>query len=90
MSYEFIEVLEKKPKVEKKRYRKETVAARIINEFTTSKAKYAKISFDKVKGEYSSPAFCARAMGRVMSTMDLSDQIEVYSDSSNIYLERKK
>ena len=50
--------------------------------------KYAKVSFDKLKDDYKSPAFCARAMGRVIKRLNLENVITVYSDENNVYLER--
>jgi len=64
MSYGFIEPLEEKPKVEKKA-RKVSIAELILNEFMESRAKYARVSFDKLKDSYKSPAFASRAIGRV-------------------------
>lgn len=90
MSYEFIEPLDKKPKVERKAYRKITTGERILREFLGSKAKYAKVSFARVKGEYKSPAFCSRAVGRVVKRLDLDNEVAVYSDEENVYLEQLK
>jgi len=53
MNYEFIEPLEERPKV-KKKYRKVSIAECILNEFKESTAKYAKVSFDKLKDSYKS------------------------------------
>jgi len=88
MSYEFIEPLEEKPKVEKKLYRKVSIAERILNEFMESEAKYARISFDKIKDSYKSPGFASRAIGRVSKRRGLEKEIAVYSDENNIYLEK--
>jgi len=88
MSYEFIEPLEEKPKVEKKAYRKVSIAEHILNEFMESKAKYARVSFDKIKDSYKSPAFASRAIGRVSKRRGLEKEIAVYSDEKNIYLEK--
>lgn len=90
MSYRFIEPLEEKPKVERKIFRKVSVAEEILNEFTGSKVKYAKVSFEKLKEDYRSPAFCARAIGRVAKRLKLDDRVATYSDENNVYLERLK
>jgi len=87
MSYEFIEPLEEKPKVEKKAH-KVSIAEHILNEFMESKAKYARVSFDKIKDSYKSPAFASRAIGRVSKRRGLEKEIAVYSDEKNIYLEK--
>jgi len=87
MSYEFIEPLEEKPKVEKK-MRKVSIAELILNEFMESEAKYARVSFDKIKDSYKSPAFASRAIGRVSKRRGLEKEIAVYSDEKNIYLEK--
>lgn len=90
MSYEFIEPLEEKPKVRVKTYRKVSVAELILNEFMESEAKYARVSFDKIKDSYKSPAFASRAIGRVSKRRRLENKIAVYSDENNIYLEKIK
>jgi len=88
MSYEFIEPLEEKPKVKKKLYRKVSMAELILDEFMKSKAKYARVSFDKLKDRYKSPAFASRAIGRVSKRRGI--EIAVYSDEKNIYIEKLK
>jgi len=88
MNYEFIEPLEQRPKVEKK-YRKVSIAECILNEFKESTAKYAKVSFDKLKDSYKSPAFASRALGRVLKRLGLEGKVTVYSDENNVYLEKK-
>jgi len=88
MSYGFIEPLEEKPKVEKKVYRKVSIAELILNEFMESEAKYARVRFDKIKDSYKSPAFASRAIGRVSKRLGL--EIAVYSDENNIYIEKLK
>ena len=90
MSYEFIEPLAERPKIKKKVYRKVSLAERILAEFRESNVKYAKVSFEKIKGEYKSPAFCARAIGRVIKRLKLENEIDVYSDENSIYLEKLK
>jgi len=90
MSYEFIEPLEEKPKVRVKTYRKVSVAELILNEFMESEAKYARVSFDRIKDSYKSPAFACRAIGRVSKRRRLENKIAVYSDENNIYLEKIK
>ena len=87
MSFEFIEPLEEKPEIGKKSY-KRSVAERILNEFMKSEAKYAKVSFDKIKNFYKSPAFASRALGRVSKRLGLKDKISIYSDEDNVYLEK--
>jgi len=89
MSYGFIEPLEEKPKLEKA-YRKISVAELILNEFMESEAKYARVSFDKLIDSYKSPAFASRAIGRVSKRLELENEIVVYSDEDNIYLEKLK
>jgi len=84
MSYGFIEPLEEKPKVEKKM----RIAELILNEFMESRAKYARVNFDKIKDSYKSPAFASRAIGRVSKRLGLEKEIAVYSDEKNIYLEK--
>jgi len=88
MRYEFIEPLEERPKVKKKAYRKLSVAEVILNEFKKSEAKYARVSFSKLKDHYKSSAFASRAIGRVARRLGLKDKIIVYSDEDNIYLEK--
>jgi len=87
MSYEFIEPLEEKPKIKKKVY-KVSIAELILNEFMESEAKYAKVNFDKLKDNYKSPAFASRAIGRVSKRLRLENEIAVYSDENNIYIEK--
>ncbi|MFQ6094677.1 MAG: hypothetical protein ACE5NN_00900 [Candidatus Bathyarchaeia archaeon] len=87
MSYEFIEPLTERPRVEKK---VKCLAEQIIKEFQDSKVEYAKVSFANIKHYYKSPAFCARAIGRVLKRLDLKGEITVYSDKENVYLERSK
>jgi len=87
MSFEFIEPLKEKPEIGKKTY-KRSVAERILNEFMESKAKYAKVNFDKIKNFYKSPAFASRALGRVSKRLGLKDKISIYSDENNVYLEK--
>jgi len=89
MSYEFIEPLEEKPKV-KKKVHKVSIAKLILNEFLESEAKYARVSFDKIKDSYKSTAFASRAIGRVSKRRGLEKEIAVYSDEKNIYLEKLK
>ena len=88
MNYEFIEPLEEKPKVKKRAYRKVSIAEIILNEFKESEAKYAKVSFNKLKDIYKSPAFASRAIGRVSKRLGLKNKISVYSDENNVYLEK--
>lgn len=90
MSYRFIEPLKEKPKVERKVYRKVSIAEQILNEFRESKVKYAKVGFAKLREEYKSPAFVSRAIGRVIKRLKLDDRITVYSDGNNVYLEQMK
>jgi len=90
MSYEFIEPLEERPKVKKKTYRKVSIAELVLNEFKESTAKYAKVSFDKLKDSYKSPAFASRAIGRVLKRLGLENEVTVYSDENNVYLEKIK
>jgi len=51
--------------------------------------KYAKVSFDKLKDSYKSPAFASRALGRVLKRLGLEGKVTVYSDENNVYLEKK-
>jgi len=88
MSYEIIEPLEERPKVKKKMYRKVSIAELILKEFEKSGAKYAKVSFDKLREKYKSPAFASRAIGRVSRRLGLEKKIIVYSDENNVYLEK--
>ncbi|RLI12031.1 hypothetical protein DRO35_04015 [Candidatus Bathyarchaeota archaeon] len=88
MKYEFIEPLQERPKVKKKIRYKSTIAEKILNEFKESDAKYAKVSFEKLKGIYKSPAFTSRALGRVAKRLGLKEKITIYSDENNIYLEK--
>jgi len=88
MSYEFIEPLEERPKAKKKVYRKVSIAELVLNEFRESEAKYAKVSFDKLKDNYKSPAFASRAIGRIAKRLGLENKVIVYSDENNVYLEK--
>ena len=89
MSYEFIEPLKERPKVEKKQYVKESMAEKIIKEFQKAKnLKYAKVPYNKISDVYKSAAYGARGMGRVVKRLGLEKELTVYSDSENIYLER--
>lgn len=90
MSYRFIEPLDEKPKVKRKIYRKVSMAEQILNEFKESKATYARVSFDKLKEDYKSPAFVARAIGRVARRLKMNKEIAAYSDETNVYLEKTK
>jgi len=88
MGYEFIEPLEERPRVKRKAYRKVSIAEIILNEFEKSGAKYAKVSFNKLRDNYKSPAFASRAIGRIAKRLGLKGKVIVYSDENDVYLER--
>lgn len=67
-----------------------SVSERIVREFQGSDVKYAKVSFDKLKGDYKPPIFCARGIGRVLKRLKLDEKITVYSGKDNVHLERLK
>ena len=90
MSYEFIQPLEKKPKVERKAAKKASIGERIIVEFREANVKYARVPFEKLKDNYKSPMSAARGMGRILTGLELADQIDIYSDDENVYLEKTK
>jgi hypothetical protein len=90
MGYQFIEPLTEKPKMKRRMYMPTSISEMIIREFENSGARYAKVSFDKVKGIYKSPGSCARAMGRTLNKLRLKGKIQIYSDEVNIYLEKVK
>lgn len=82
---EFIEVIAHKPKIAKPE-KKPSLGQKIILEFLTSKAQYARINFEKLKGDYKSLISAARAIGRVSK-----GKIKVYGDGKEwIYLEKKE
>jgi len=88
MDFQFIEPLTEKPKLKRRVYRTIPMSELIIREFTRSNVKYARVSFDKIKGYYKSPGSCARAIGRTLKKLNLEAEIEVYSDRNNVYLEK--
>lgn len=90
MSYQFIEPLKERPKVVKKKYGRKSIAQMILEEFISNDTKYAKVPFEKVKDSYKRPAYCSRAIGRVISTLKKEKEIQTYSDEKNVYLERIK
>jgi len=90
MSYRFIEPLKEKPKIVKKKYWKKSLAQLILEEFLESDLKYARVPYEKVKEEYKSPAFCSRAIGRVITTLKREKEVSVVSDEKAIYLEKLK
>jgi hypothetical protein len=91
MSCEFIEPLDEKPEIKRKTYGEKNKGEKIIKEFMEVGCQYARIRFDKVKDEYESTTSLAREIDRTVSKMNLSNQIDVYSDKGNkvVYLERK-
>ena len=86
MDYEFIEPLEEKPKV--KRRPKFSLPERILNEFSESEARYARVRFEKIQDSYKSPGSAARAIGKVAKKREL--EITAYSDEEYVYLEKLK
>lgn len=88
MSFEFIEPLTEKPKLKRRIARTTPLAELVVREFKRSNVRYAKVSFNKLKGNYKSPGSCARAIGRTLKRLKLNTEIEVYSDDNNVYLEK--
>jgi len=87
-AYSWITPLKKAPVITKAP--KKTIAHLIVEEFQSSGLKYAEIDFAKAKDKYSSVAFLARAIGRVLGKTDLKDKVSVSSntDKNVVYLVR--
>jgi hypothetical protein len=84
--YKYINPLDEKPEVARKKYRAKSIAQLVIEEFLKSGVKYAEIKGD-VLNNYKSPASAARGFGRVVKTLGQSENVKVYSDNEKVYLE---
>ena len=84
--YSYINPLEEKPEIAKKKYRATSTSQLVVEEFLKSGVKYAEIKGD-VLNNYKSPASAARGFGRVLKTLGQSEKLKVYSDSEKVYLE---
>lgn len=87
--FELIEPLTERPIIP--RSARLSRVERVILEFTNSDYKYAAVKNELVK-EYKNINGCARAIGRVVSSLKkkgaIKDKIRVYSSLDKIYLEK--
>ena len=83
MSFKYIEEVEEVPEMPK--YYKST-AREIIEEFLRSKMNKARVAYEKVKDDYKSTGYLARALGGVIKRMNLDKEIKVFSHGDYVYI----
>jgi len=85
--FDFIEPLEERPTM--RRAKSTSTIERVIMEFVRSGYKYASVK-DAIVEEYKSPKGCARAIGRVASSLrkkgNIDEPLRVYSSDNKVFL----